>query len=38
MAMEREARAAHAPGACVRLERMRTAFDKFLTLIDDKAK
>lgn len=35
MAMEREARA---PGACVRLERMRTALDKFLTLIDDKAK
>lgn len=38
MAMERGPHAAHAPGECARLERMRTALDKFLTLIDDKAK
>ncbi|WFC94440.1 tyrosinase [Malassezia brasiliensis] len=37
MAMERGPDAAHAPGECARLERMRTALDKFLTLIDDKA-
>ncbi|KAI3625421.1 hypothetical protein CBS9595_000782 [Malassezia furfur] len=36
--MERGPHAAHAPGECARLERMRTALDKFLTLIDDKAK
>lgn len=33
--MEREARTAQ---ACGRLERMREAFDKFLTLMDEKAK
>ncbi|WFD41796.1 tyrosinase [Malassezia psittaci] len=37
MAPEREAREGSGAQACIRLERMRAALDKFLTLVDEKA-